>query len=117
MVKRSLDAGLPAGVPKRQRQCWDEDSTQLKAARQTDHAALRRVQEFLCAAGISCTPGVLRDATNGQILAQVPAQAWYGCAVSGGPVHETLALAPNTCAYGDRTIIGPFAASPMLLLI
>ena len=80
MVKRSLGTDLPAGVPKRPRQGYDEDSKWLKAATQTDHAALRRVQDFLGAAGISCAPGVLRDTTNGQILPQVPAQAWCGCA-------------------------------------
>jgi len=115
MVKRNLDSGLPAGVPKRRRQCCDEDSTQLKAATQTDHAALRRVQELLCAAGISCTPGVLRDTTNSQILAQVPAQAWYGCACHVLSKKRWL-WPPDTCAYGYRTFAGPFAASPLHLL-
>ena len=95
MVKRSLDIGPPAEVPKRQRQCCDEDSTELKAATQTDHAALRRVQEFLCTAGISCTPGVLRDTTNGQALAQVPAQAWYGCVVNVFLSKERCLWAPT----------------------
>ena len=91
MVKRSLDTGLPSEVPKRQRQGCGEDSTRLKAATQTDHAASCRVQDFLCAAGISCAPGVLRDTTNGQALAQVPAQAWCGCAVTMLPVKIKLA--------------------------
>ena len=40
---------------------------------------MRRVKEFLGAVGFSAMPGALRDTTNGQLLAQVPTQAWYAC--------------------------------------
>jgi hypothetical protein len=79
MVKRTTERGCPVEHRLKKRRQTGEESGKLHVIpSHTDDAAMRRVQDFLGTI-IPGMPGVLRDTTNCQILAEVPTQAWCAC--------------------------------------